>query len=516
MNSKFSHLIRAGAIIHTASGGMFCCTSKIASSEGIRFRLSNLQGKPVPTPANFRPISHSQARFAAWMRLAYNKDFDMYVKAYIHAAVLPVDNAMNWSRFFQAKIAPRLMSKDPEVQDEAIHHIIIKSLVDNQALLNFNSAIKKFPPHIQELPLEKQVTRFLMQTFNWRVDAANEYIKNYIFQDGTSSMWTEGDEEGGDINLLDNAESATGSHGYDKVDTDVDVDNFRKGFAVYLDEKFRTETVEQYLSLFDLLYAHMREGDLPRGVEIYAEWVEGVGEGKSASWFKVLFANLPKIIDTYIIKHLKGEEVSPFIDIMRELGKDHKEKAPVLQPVIMGGLKLAEEFPTNHNIEPESSSTGGGSGFGGSVPTGEISAPAEAAGLGELAEVAPMVALASKKKAVGDSGNSDNVAYDDGYKAGQADRSQGKESLKVNNAPGASDYSRNYCQGYYDGHNNLSARLPFPGMAPIYRRGAQWEVPKCKACGKDGDRDCLACQDKFCGDCILNHHANNPSHERLS
>ena len=545
MNPKVSHLIRAGAIVHTVNGGVFRCTSKIASSEGIRFRLADLQGKPVPTPADFRPISPALARFAAWMRLAYNKDFDLYVKESIKAAGLPVDPTMNWSRFFAAKVAPKLMSKDPEIQDEAIHQIIVKTLVERNALSNFSAAIKKFPPHIQEKPLDRQVTVFLMQIFNWRIREANDYIKDFIFQDQTSSMWAEGDNGEGaeDVNLLDNAESTTSQGGYDTVDTDVDVAHFRKGFERFLDEKFRTETVGQYLALFDLIYDHLREGDIPGAgatvrtaptketrenemgeaeairkeiPTLFSEWQELTESKKSHSWFKVLFANLPKIIDTYITEHLKNEEVSPFIEIMRLIGQSRKEQQPELQP-IMGGLKLAEEqYPINQTVETDSGSSGSGSGGSGfSMPSlGEVGAGA--GDIGELAELAPLAVAAASKKVVGDSENSSNVAYDDGYKSGQGDRRLGNEALKVNNQPGASDYSKNYCQGYYDGYHDLTPKPPVPGLSIYRRQGAQWEVPKCKACGKTEVKDCLACHEKFCNDCILNHHANNPSHDRVA
>lgn len=475
-NSKFSPLIRAGAIVHTVNGGVYRCTSKIASNDGVvKFRLADLQGKPVPTPADFRPISPALARLAAWMRLAYNKDFDLYVKEYIKAAGLPVDPAMNWSRFFAARIAPKLMSKDPEVQDEAIHQIIIKTLVERSALANFQEAIKKFPERIQELPLDKQVTTFLMQTFNWRLREANDYIKNFIFQDETSSMWAEGDAEDSDVNILDNAESTIGGNAYDAVDADVDVAHFRKGFEKFLDEKFRTETVEQYLALFDLIYAHLKEGEVPgsgatvrtapAGVRenergeaeaitkeiptLFSEWKELTNSNKSHSWFKVLFTNLPKIIDTYITKHLNSEEVSPFVDIMRQIGISQKEQAPELQP-IMGGLKLADEqYPINQNVEPDSpsSNNSGSSGFGSLPSLGDAAGEAggEAASLGgELAELAPLAIAASKN-------------------------------------------------------------------------AAQWEVPKCKGCGRsDSVTDCLACHEKFCNDCKLTHHANNPSHDRVA
>jgi len=459
MNSKPKFPIHVSSIVHTANGGVLRVTSKIASSEGTTFRLANLQGNPVPTPANFRPISSTLARFASWMRwvVAYNKDFDLYVKEYIAAAGLPVDPKMNWSRFFSARIAPKLMSRDPEVQDEAIHHIIINALAERSILENFKDAIKKFPAHIRELPLERQVTTFLMQNFNWRTAEANRYIQQFIFQENTSSMWQEVGEGEPDVNLLDADQYRhKRPNEYNAVDADVDVLTFRRGFESYLSKKYRDETVVQYLSIFDLLYAHLREGDIPKGTDLWAEWKEGLGADKSPAWFKILFANLPKLIDTYVTKELGSEEVNPFIEVMQNIGgawKYQNRNRQELQPIhaAFGGLKLAEEFPINHEIEstpPESNDNNNSGGGGGSL--GDLAAPAAeaeeaAGGAGEALEALAPLALAASKAA------------------------------------------------------------------------AQWEVPKCKSCGTaEGPTDCPACHEKFCGDCLLNHHANNPSHDRVA
>ena len=490
--------IQAGQIVHTVDGGLYRCVAKIASSEGASYRLTDLQGRSVPTPTNFRPIGSGLARFAAWLRLvAYNKDFDLYVKEYIKAAGLPIDSDMNWSRFFAAKIAPRLMSSDDEVRDEAIHHIIINALVERNVLGNFKNLmpkglepeglnsedpevkeqalrtqqqalyqreqamrsvqgdileiINRFPPHIKELPLEKQVTRYLMQVFNWRVDEANRYIKNFIFQNETNSMWAEGEEEGEDTNLLDTPSKATGRGAYDAVDNDIDISAFRTGFEAWLYKKVRSKTAIQYLTLFDIIYSFLREGYVPKRSELVEQWKDEMGTEKSLGWFKVLFSNLPKLINLYVTKELKGA-VNPFIEIMQNISKAKPRET--LEPVhasLFGGLKIAEEFPINHEIEsPPSGSSDSGSG-GMSLP--DLAAPAgeageAAAGAGEALEaLAPLAMAAASKKAV----------------------------------------------------------------------GAQWELPKCKGCGSSKEpADCPACHEKFCGDCMLNHHANNPSHDRIA
>jgi len=472
-NSKFSSLIRAGSIVHTIDGGVYRCMSKIACGGETHIRLANLQGTSVPTPVNLRPISPALARFASWMRwvVAYNKDFDLYVKEYIRAAGLPVDPAMDWSKMLQTTVTPRLVSKDPEVQDEALHHLIIKLLVERSILSNFNTAIAKFPPHVQALPLEKQVNAFLLQNFIWYIGKANSYIKQVIFQDDANSMFSEGTagHEGEDINTLDTEEHATGTQAYDAIDSDVDVQTFLRGFVKYLSDRFRKETVAQYVALFNVLYAHLREGDLPSsGLKnqvkqigedgepiifniptLYDEWKEEIGITKSHAWFKVLFSNLPKLIDTYVTHNLHDEEVNTFIEVMQNIGKEQKKVEVPSHPVpaaatasVMGGLKLAEEdFPINQTVESGSSDNNNSGGMS----------------LGDLGS------------SVGD--------------AGEAASGAG-EALEA--------------------------------LAPLAVVATQWEVPKCKSCGKESNRDCPACQEKFCGDCMLNHHANNPSHDRIA
>ena len=201
------------------------------------------------------------------------------------------------------------------------------------------------------------------------------------------------------------------------------------------------------------------EGDLPRGVDLWEEWRTGVGEGKSAAWFKVLFANLPKLIDTYVNSELNGKEVNTFIEVMQNIGRGRKKLEKPLTPVhaSLGGLKLAEEFPINHEIEsPSSGSSDSGSSDSGSGGGG-MSLPDLAAPAGEAGEAAAG--------------------------AGEA----------------------------------LEALAPLALAAASKRGGSQWEVPKCKSCGSSkAPADCSACKEKFCGDCMLNHHANNPSHDRVA
>jgi hypothetical protein len=564
MNSKVSRLIRVGSLIHSAEGEIYRCTSKVASQGDVIFRLANLQGKSVQTPKGFCPIPSSFVRFAAWMRyvVAYNKDFDMYVKAYIQQAGLPVDHTMDWAKWFSTTIGPKLMSRDIEIQDEAIHQIIIQTLAERSVLDSsnpngFSHAIKRFPERIQNLPLERQVTVFLFQAFMWRVSAANDYIKKVIFQKDTESMWGGTEEQG--INLLDTEEHANMGD-YSAVDADIDIDRFRRGFSDYLHNKYDEGLAEPVLTLFDLLYEEIKEsnGDMPKPSDIaedYYKQVEGkctACNGKGCSEcnrgvtkgrpLKVLFHQLPILIDRYISKHL-GEkyQIHPYLEILKNVGKRRSLQPAMasvktadsgfygmdVAPMDAGGQFVEGVLDPSGNSQSSGSGYSGGGGAGAIPPPsmGDIGGEAEgavegigeaaagigevgeaAAGVGEAAEaLAPLALIAAEK--VG------NSAYQDGYKAGVADRNLGKEANRANTIPGYSPISRKYCQGYYDGYHNLKHSDP----DSLKMAGKQWETPTCKSCGTTkGAKGCPSCKDKFCGSCLLDHHANHPAHDKVA
>jgi hypothetical protein len=456
--TKLSRLIRAGALVHSADGRIYRCTSKLASEGTVIYRLADLQGKPVHTPADFCPVSPALARFAALMRfkVAFNQDFDLYVKAYIDAAGLPVDPTMNWSKWFQSSIAPKLRSRDEEVVDEAIHQIIIKTLAERSVLDSknphgFQASIGKFSEETQGLPLARQVTVFLMQTFRYRVSEANEYIQRFIFQKDTDSMWTteDGEEDGRAVNILDTEDHAS-EGAYADVEADIEIDGFLKGFTLWLGKQFRENTVSQYILLFKLLYEEVKASEgIPRPADVFEQWHEMTG--KSSSYFKVLFSNLPKLIALYIKRHLKDNyEVHPFIEILKHIGQSRKKKTPELEPA-MASAKTAD------------------SGFYG-IP------------------VAPMDAGGEFTKDLLDPGSSES-------------NNSGSGSFSM---PGVVNDSA-------IGDLGELSELAIAAS----KKAKQWVLPKCKGCGKDkGAKACPACNGIFCPECVVNHHANNPSHDR--
>ena len=203
---------------------------------------------------------------------------------------------------------------------------------------------------------------------------------------------------------------------------------------------------------------------------------------------------------------LQGDFVptpEPFIPVTSALklkkadDDDDEQKQPAVSVNVSGAADLL--------------SGSGGEAAGAAASAGE--AAGAASGLAEAIAPLALVAALDASAPVGDSGNAVNVAYDDGYKAGHADKYIGSGFLQVNKHPGTSEYSKYYCKGYEDGYAGREARLPYPELGGVYRRASQWEVPKCKSCGKSNEAsDCLGCKEKFCPDCLINHHANNPAH----
>src|SRR5271165_434155 len=185
---KVAYLFSPGNVINNIDGESFRVISKTITSDNIVFKLANLQGKRIDTPPDFFPVSHYAAKLARCFRiLSYNKDWDLYVKEYIKSAGLPVDPTWNWANWFQRKFIP-LLHGDEEHRDEAVHNMIFKTLgakgdkrgqggraaLDPNNPYGFQHVISRFPKEVQDLPLDKQVTQFLLHVFKHRVGEANQ------------------------------------------------------------------------------------------------------------------------------------------------------------------------------------------------------------------------------------------------------------------------------------------------------------------------------------------------------
>jgi hypothetical protein len=343
---KLSHLLEPGKIVASVNGGLYRILSKVASADGVRFKLGNLKGKPVTVP-NFHPLPMEMLHFANWLKLALNSEFDTYVKECIREAGLPVDDKMHWGKWFSRMFVPRLYSKDPEVIDEVVHNTIINVLLTRRVLdpenpKGFHYAIKNFDTKVQKLPEDKQVTKFLISSFLFRVADANKYIKTVVFQEDADSM-IQGEEGGEERNILDTAENAI-EPDFDHSEAEASVRHFRKLFHEWLFSQKSGETrakefAKNIIALFDLYWYFISkgEGDEFYATEIYPKWHELTGA--SYSTLAEHLRLLPGLIEKFVShnKHNLGDS-NIFVLIVDEIKKTRDE---IPMP------KLPEKKPTH-------------------------------------------------------------------------------------------------------------------------------------------------------------------------
>jgi hypothetical protein len=286
--NKLSGLIEPGRIVDTLDGSAYRVASKMVVANSFTFRLADLHGKPVQTPANFYPVSPALAHLAACMRFvfAFNKDFDLYVKAYIKEAGLPVDPKMNWAKWFQATYPAKLsgLTKNPEVVDEAIHQVIITALGHRKDLTKFDPS--RLPEGARKQPLAEQVTTYLQWLFKKRVSEAYEFIHEKLEPYRETPMEQEGPESEGEettYNILDTPEYAT-SGGQEEVAGESDLEDLRDQFAAYLQDEETPNEIKKLLVLYDFFTTHAGTahklkisdyGQSPRG----GYWTEKTGLG---------------------------------------------------------------------------------------------------------------------------------------------------------------------------------------------------------------------------------------------
>ena len=188
--------LEPGQIVHHMDGSAYRVASKFAGPDGFVFKLANLQGKPVPTPVDFRPVSLAMARFASWLRyhLAYRQDFDLYIQSYIEKynhehpdkplpiqPIGPDGKPFRWAKWFQSKISPKLHVKQTgpaadEMKDEAIHEMMFTELGQRDAIGKFYDKIKNFGD-VQQMELGRQLTVYLTRVFEYRVSEMQKKLK---------------------------------------------------------------------------------------------------------------------------------------------------------------------------------------------------------------------------------------------------------------------------------------------------------------------------------------------------
>jgi hypothetical protein len=299
--NKLSGVMEPGKIICTLDGSHYRVASKTATADGYTFRLADLQGKPVQTPADFHPVTAALARTAAWMRFvfAYNADFDLYVKEYIKEAGLPIDPKMNWAKWFQYTYPPKLsgITKDPDVVDEAIHQVIITALAKRKDLTKFDA--KRLPAGAQNQPLAEQVTTYLQWLFKKRVSEAYEFIKEKLQPSQEVSMYQPADEQSEgetEHNLLDTEEHATPG-GQGGVEEATDLQRLRDQFAAWLAEDETPNEIKKLLVLYDVFTANV--GRKLKISDYEADWKANTGLGFDS--LKPVYAKFQGYIPEFLV-----------------------------------------------------------------------------------------------------------------------------------------------------------------------------------------------------------------------
>lgn len=323
--SKLSQRIEPGQIVNAIDGQVYRVLSKIATADSFVFRLANLQGQPVQTPANFHPISKQLARFGSWLKfvLAYNKDLTKIVNSMIEQHGYPTDPKMDWSKYVQTAMAPALASVTPdfELQDEAIYQVIVRALVDRDILASFSAAIKKFPKAVQQLPLERQISEYLKKAFVWRIQEAKAYVQELQPREEMSIEQPGSSDEGEETySLLDTEEHATGTQDFNTTEAHNDFTAFRDEFGEWLNKKTTPKSSKQFTTLLDIYWEQAQETDLG-GVKISdlaQEWLKRTN--LSFDSLKAYRDKLPSLLEDFVRTHgnsLKGDyEVAALIKHM--------------------------------------------------------------------------------------------------------------------------------------------------------------------------------------------------------
>jgi len=336
---KLSSQIGAGQVIETVDGRRFRVTSKIAGAGGVSFNLSTHAGSLYVTAselAAMEPLPHGIARLAHVLRfLAYNKDFDLYVKEAIKSHGLPVDPAMNWSKWFQAIYVPMLnkfvqskgMKPTEDSVDETIHSVLIDSLYTRDGLSKFPKTQGKGKGYTESQA--RQVTKFLSNLFEYeKTRAQREIIRltNSVSSVGSGGSNVQGlttpmmqetqNEEGSEeINILDTLDRAPRPE-QEEFSSWEDIARFRKAYGEWLEKNQHEETTESIIKLLDLIVR--AEKGTSNGVDYKREWMDETG--KSLSSFGMTARNLSDTLHKFVGEHPELAETSLIARLIADIG----------------------------------------------------------------------------------------------------------------------------------------------------------------------------------------------------
>src|SRR5271170_1064733 len=237
-----------GQVVRSIDGSVYRVASKIAGPDGVVVKLANLQGKPLQTPLNFRPVGVAVAHFASWLQyhLAHNKDFDLYINSYIerynqqhkdNPLPYPIGHdgkAFRWADWFQKVISPKLFvagrgtPKDTQaIKDELIHEMLFTVLGKRNVLDQFVTKAKKLKVNRQNAATK--LTDFLISTFMYRIDEMQNKLREQMPEEEIS-MWQQGysdDSHEQERNILDTDEYGVYDEEFQSAEARKDIGKFR-------------------------------------------------------------------------------------------------------------------------------------------------------------------------------------------------------------------------------------------------------------------------------------------------
>lgn len=381
-----------GQVVRGIDGSIYRVASKIAGPDGYAVKLANLQGQPVQTPKNFRPVGTATMRLASWLKyhLAYNRDFDLYVNSYIerhnenvakynkdierHNSTIPNPKnqipleeplpypvghdgkAFRWANWFQSVISPKLFvpghgdaEERQSVKDELIHEMLFTVLGHRDILSQFAAKAKSLG--VNKENAANKLTNFLISSFMYRIHEMQNKLKE-LMPEGEISLWqpsTSGEFEG-DVNILEQEEYGVGGEEFQSAEARKDVAKFREGFSKWLIKTQGEKAANNFILLFDIFWRILQEDEDAevRRSDLQQEWIDKTG--LSFGSFKVHLYRLPEMVEQFIVSHSSelGDK-NIFVDLMnlirtertkRERGEQRQRKQQQRQPA-MASLHLA-------------------------------------------------------------------------------------------------------------------------------------------------------------------------------
>jgi hypothetical protein len=311
-----------GQVLHLPEG-LFRIEAKSFNSKGVKVRLASVADGAILSKVSgeLHPYSPCEQKLAHFIRFAFNQDFDKYVKDSIRAHGLPVDEEMDWSKWFEANTGTYKSIGGDQLRDEAIHNLLIWALVEKDVLGKYDPT-KVTDETSKALPVERQLTNYLIARFRYRFD----YIKKYMVENGTDPNELSGDSPDGETpGIFDRKEGDFDSPQElaQKVQEDVQFNKFRTEFIQWLQSDksgLQKRTVGPVKVLFDLILV----ADNPKPANIVHQFVALTGAAESS--MKGYIKQLGKALVSFSEQAPKGLVNLPLISQIRALAPKSSSK----------------------------------------------------------------------------------------------------------------------------------------------------------------------------------------------